>query len=68
VVAATLLFQGFTASTLSANFTQVVFTFKVTPALCVNALVLALVVGFLGGMFPAFRAARLPIVGMLSEQ
>ncbi|MBS0374346.1 MAG: ABC transporter permease [Proteobacteria bacterium] len=68
VVAATLLFQGFTASTLSANFTQVVFTFRVTPALCVNALVLALVVGFLGGMFPAFRAARLPIVGMLGEQ
>lgn len=68
VVAATLLFQGFTASTLSANFTQVVFTFKVTPVLCLNALVLALVVGFIGGMFPAFRAARLPIVGMLGEQ
>lgn len=68
VIAATLLFQGYSASTLSANFTQVVFTFKVTPALCVNALVLALAVGGIGGLFPAFRAARQPIVGMLGEQ
>lgn len=68
VLAATLLFQGYSASTLSANFTQVVFTFKVTPALCVSALVLALVVGVIGGIFPAFRAARQPIVGMLGEQ
>jgi putative ABC transport system permease protein len=68
VIAATLLFQGYTASTLSANFTQVVFTFKVTPALCVSALVLALVVGVIGGIFPALRAARQPIVGMLGEQ
>jgi putative ABC transport system permease protein len=68
VVAATALFQGYSASTLSANFTQVVFTFKVTPALCVSALVLALSVGALGGIFPAFRAARQPIAGMLGEQ
>ena len=68
VVAATLLFQGYSASTLSSNFTQVVFTFKVTPALCGSALVLALVVGLIGGIFPAFRAARQPIVGMLGEQ
>ncbi len=68
VLAATLLFHGYSASTLSANFTQVVFTFKVTPALCVSALVLALIVGVVGGIFPAFRAARQPIVGMLGEQ
>ncbi|MBS0396740.1 MAG: ABC transporter permease, partial [Proteobacteria bacterium] len=68
IVAATVLFQGYSASTLSSNFTQVVFTFKITPALCVSALMLALVVGFIGGMFPALRAARLPIVGMLGEQ
>lgn len=68
VVAAAALFQGYSASTLSANFTQIVFTFKVTPALCVSALVLALSVGALGGIFPAFRAARQPIAGMLGEQ
>ena len=68
ILAATLLFQGYSASTLSSNFTQVVFTFKVTPALCASALVLALIVGVIGGIFPAFRAARQPIVGMLGEQ
>ncbi len=68
ILAATLLFQGYSASTLSSNFTQVVFTFKVTPALCGSALVLALIVGVIGGIFPAFRAARQPIVGMLGEQ
>ena len=68
MIAATALFHGYSASTLSSNFTQVVFTFKVSPALCVSALVLALVVGAVGGIFPAFRAARQPIVGMLGDQ
>ena len=67
-IVAALIFQGFTAKTLSANFTSVVFTFQVTPALCVTAVTLALIVGLLGGIFPAIRAARLPIVGMLGEQ
>jgi putative ABC transport system permease protein len=67
VIAATLLFNGISASTLGANFTQVVYTFKVTPALCINALSLALVVGLVGGVFPALRAARQPIAGMLGE-
>jgi putative ABC transport system permease protein len=68
VAVAALMFHGYTASTLGSNFTQVVFTFKVTPALCLSALTLALVVGFIGGVLPAIRAARLPIVGMLGEQ
>ena len=68
IVATALIFQGFTAKTLSANFTSVVFTFQVTPGICVTALIVAIVVGFIGGIFPAIRAARLPIVGMLGEQ
>jgi putative ABC transport system permease protein len=67
VIAAALLFNGISASTLGANFTQVVYTFKVTPALCINALSLALIVGLVGGVFPALRAARQPIAGMLGE-
>jgi putative ABC transport system permease protein len=67
VAAAALIFDGYSASTLGANFTQAVFTFSVTPALCVSALVLALAIGALGGIFPAVRAARQPIVGMLGE-
>jgi len=60
-----LIFDGITASTLGGNFTQVVFDFKLSPALIAEGLVLALVVGLIGGLFPAFRAARMPIVAGL---
>lgn len=60
-----LIFDGVTASTLGGNFTQVVFDFKLTPALIGQGVILALVVGLIGGLFPAFRAARLPIVSGL---
>jgi putative ABC transport system permease protein len=61
--AATLLiFDGISASTLGASFTQVVFSFRLTPDLVGEALALAIVVGMAGGLFPALRAARMPIV------
>ena len=65
-IATTLAFQGFSASTLGASFTQVVFSFSLSPALVIEALLLALAVGFAGGLLPALRAARLPIVAGLS--
>lgn len=68
IAAATLIFHGFTAKTLGGNFTQVVFTFQVTPTLCVMALILAITVGFVGGVFPGWRSARLPIVGGLGDE
>ncbi|WCL55485.1 ABC transporter permease [Gimibacter soli] len=61
-VAAYLFFDGITASTLGGSFTQVVFSFKLSPALIWQAAVLALIIGFIGGVFPAWRAARLPVV------
>jgi len=39
-----------------------VFDFKLSPLLIVEGVGLALVVGLIGGLFPALRAARLPIV------
>jgi putative ABC transport system permease protein len=57
-----LIFDGVTASTLGGNFTQVVFDFKLSPWLIAEGVVLALIVGLIGGLFPALRAARLPIV------
>jgi putative ABC transport system permease protein len=66
-VAATVLFNGYSTSTLGENFTQVVFKFQLSPTLCVEAILLALVIGLIGGIFPAIRAARQPIVGMLGE-
>lgn len=64
-VATWLIFDGLTASTLGGSFTQVVFAFQLTPALVGQGVVLALIVGLIGGVFPAFRAARLPIVAGL---
>lgn len=62
-----LLFNNVSLSTLGANFTQVVFAFKVTPALVGTGLVIAVVIGLLGGFLPAVRAARLPITTALRE-
>jgi len=63
-----LLFNNFSVSTLGQNFTQVVFSFKVTPALVIRGLIIALVIGMIGGLFPAIRAARLPVTTALREQ
>src|ERR1043166_3213146 len=64
-VATFLIFDGLSASTLGASFTQVVFSFRLAPALAAEGLILALGVGLIGGLFPALRAARTPIVAGL---
>lgn len=63
-VAAYLLFDGISASTLGGGFTQVVFSFAVTPASLFAAMILAIIVGFLAGFFPAMRAARVPLLAV----
>lgn len=61
-----LLFDGYTASTLnSSSFSQVVFDFAVTPQLLQMGISWALALGLVGGLFPALRAARLPITTAL---
>ena len=62
-----ILFDNYTVSTLGSNFSQVVFAFKVSPALLWNGLKWALAIGFVGGLFPALRAARLPVTTALRE-
>ena len=62
-----LLFDNYSVSTLSQNFSQVVFAFKVTPALALNGLKWALAIGLIGGLFPALRAARQPVTTALRE-
>ena len=55
-------FNGFTVSTLNqATFSQIAFEFMVTPELVTQGLVLSLGLGFVGGLFPAVRATRLPV-------
>lgn len=67
-VIAFITFNGYQTATMNfQTFSQVAFSFAVTPALLVQGLVFALVMGFIGGLFPAIRAARLPIVTALRE-
>jgi putative ABC transport system permease protein len=61
-----LIFNGYHASTLS-GFTQLMFQFKVGPDLIWTGLKWALAIGFVGGLFPALRAARLPVTTALRE-
>jgi putative ABC transport system permease protein len=63
-----LLFNNLTVATLGQSFTQVVFSFKVTPELVTRGLVIALLIGLLGGLLPALRAARVPVTVSLREQ
>ena len=59
------VFNGISASTLGGtSFTQVVFSFAVTPASVVSGIVLALVVGLLGGLVPGIRAANAPLLAV----
>ena len=61
-------FNGYQTATMNfQTFSQVAFAFKVTPALLGQAIAYALVMGFIGGVFPAIRAARLPISSALRE-
>jgi putative ABC transport system permease protein len=61
-------FDGFKTATMNwQTFTQVAFAFDVTPQLLLSAMFWAISIGLLGGLFPAIRAARLPIARALRE-
>lgn len=61
-------FDGFRAATLNwQSFSQVAFAFEVTPRLLAQGIIYALLIGLIGGLFPAIRAARLPISKALRE-
>ena len=59
------IFNGYSVATLGSNFSQVVFQFKVSPELLWSGLKWALGIGLIGGLFPALRAARLPVTAAL---
>ncbi|NQW04840.1 MAG: ABC transporter permease [Acidobacteria bacterium] len=61
-------FNGYQTSTINfQTFSQVAFAFQVTPELLVTGLAYSLIMGLVGGLFPAIRAARLPIPSALRE-
>ena len=61
-----LEFDGLEAKTLMGGW-LVSFRLAVTPQAIGLALMLTLGMGFVGGLFPAIRAARLPITTALRE-
>jgi putative ABC transport system permease protein len=61
-----LLFNGHTVDTLGGGFGgQLIFDLAVTPALIALGIIWACVIGVIGGLFPAIRAARLPVATAL---
>jgi len=67
-LAAYLLFNGYGASTMAAGSVgKLDFELRVTPGLLWTGLKWALAIGFIGGLFPAVRAARLPVTTALRQ-
>ncbi len=61
-------FNGYQTSTMNwQSFSQVAFSFAVTPSLMVQGIAYSLLMGLIGGLFPAIRAARLPVATALRE-
>jgi putative ABC transport system permease protein len=61
-------FNGYQTSTMNfSTFSQVAFAFAVTPQLLAMGVTYALLMGLVGGLFPALRAARMPIPSALRE-
>jgi len=63
-----LFLNGYTVSTLNgASFSQVVFDFAVSLDLLAQGLIAAVIIGLVGGLFPAIRAVRIPVSAALRE-
>jgi putative ABC transport system permease protein len=63
-----LAFDGFRAATINfQSFSQIAFAFDVNASLLRNGILYALLIGLVGGLFPAVRAARLPVATALRE-
>jgi putative ABC transport system permease protein len=61
--------NGFAAGTGfgTPNFSEIAFAFRITPHDLTRGLIFALVMGLIGGLLPALRAAQLPITTALRE-
>jgi putative ABC transport system permease protein len=63
-----LKLNGLTTSTINfQTFSNLAFAFRITPDLLIMGIVFALAMGVIGGIFPAIRAARLPVATALRE-
>ena len=60
--------NGLTTGAMNLQtFSHLAFAFKITPELLVKGIIFALVMGFVGGLLPAVRAATRPVAQALRE-
>ena len=60
--------QGFTTGTgQTQSFSELAFAFQITPAIVIVGMTFAVLMGIMGGLLPAFRAASMPITKALRE-
>ncbi len=65
---AALYFNGASTGTFNfQTFGETVFQFTITPALFAKGLVFSVVIGVIGSMLPALRAARMPVIAALKS-
>jgi putative ABC transport system permease protein len=64
--AAYLFFSGSTVS-MGSTLAATVFEWNITPEILISAITWACAVGLLGGLFPALRAARIPVAAALRD-
>jgi putative ABC transport system permease protein len=58
--------HGYSTGTMSFNtFSETVFQFRITPWLAAKGILFSIIVGVIGSLLPAIRAARLPVISAL---
>ncbi|MHB8521414.1 MAG: ABC transporter permease [Limisphaerales bacterium] len=58
--------HGYSTGTISLeSFSETVFQFRITPWLAAKGLIFSVIVGVVGSLLPAMRAARLPVIAAL---
>jgi ABC-type lipoprotein release transport system permease subunit len=60
--------NGFSTGTgQTQSFSEIAFAFRITPQIVTSGMLLAALLGLIGGLLPALRASRLPITTALRE-
>jgi ABC-type lipoprotein release transport system permease subunit len=59
--------NGLSSATGNVTFSEIAFAFRVTPTAIAGGILFAAVMGLFGGLLPAVRAARMPILSALRE-
>ncbi len=57
--------NGMSSAAGGANFAEVSFAFRITSPAVITGLVLAVSIGFFGGLLPAWRASMVPVAAAL---